>query len=187
MDLVEDDGIAVFAGLNVVPKRSYLAAYSSRSMIAIERFMAAWFNETPRAGLTHGTSPILDSFPHGADQQYPRTTGKTLCFPSFRSQQGMLTFLARDGRAAGLCATHHAGIARPSRLTNRPLRRLLQLTPAPPQPSWGVRFEADHLSQLARSMNATSTSSPCGAAHARCWPTSTVGPPPPGSDHAAGV
>ena len=29
MDLV-DEGIALFAGLNVVPKRSYLAAYSSR-------------------------------------------------------------------------------------------------------------------------------------------------------------
>jgi len=30
MDLVFDEGIALFAGLNVVPKRSYLAAYSSR-------------------------------------------------------------------------------------------------------------------------------------------------------------
>src|SRR5207244_13585934 len=29
MDLVFDEGIALFAGLNVVPKRSYLAAYSS--------------------------------------------------------------------------------------------------------------------------------------------------------------
>jgi hypothetical protein len=28
MDLVFDEGIALFAGLNVVPKRSYLAAYS---------------------------------------------------------------------------------------------------------------------------------------------------------------
>src|SRR5438552_3203259 len=30
MDLVDDQGIALFAGLNVVPKRSYLAAYSSQ-------------------------------------------------------------------------------------------------------------------------------------------------------------
>jgi hypothetical protein len=30
MDLVFDPGIALLAGLNVVPKRSYLAAYSSR-------------------------------------------------------------------------------------------------------------------------------------------------------------
>jgi hypothetical protein len=30
MDMVFDQGIALFAGLNVVPKRSCLAAYSSR-------------------------------------------------------------------------------------------------------------------------------------------------------------
>src|SRR3954452_18151857 len=30
MDLLEEQGIALFAGLNLVPKRSYLAAYSSR-------------------------------------------------------------------------------------------------------------------------------------------------------------
>jgi len=30
MDLVTDQAIALFAGLDVVPKRSYLAAYSSR-------------------------------------------------------------------------------------------------------------------------------------------------------------
>jgi hypothetical protein len=30
MDLVSDEGIALFAGLNVVPKRSYLAGYSSQ-------------------------------------------------------------------------------------------------------------------------------------------------------------
>ena len=30
MDLVTDQAIALFAGINVVPKRSYLAAYSSR-------------------------------------------------------------------------------------------------------------------------------------------------------------
>jgi hypothetical protein len=30
MDLVMDQAIPLFAGINVVPKRSYLAAYSSR-------------------------------------------------------------------------------------------------------------------------------------------------------------
>src|ERR1022692_3026083 len=46
MDLVADDGIALFAGLNVVPKRSYLAAYSSSvDDRAIERLMAAWRSE----------------------------------------------------------------------------------------------------------------------------------------------
>ena len=46
MDLVDDQGIALFAGLNVVPKRSYLAAYSSQiDDRATARLMAAWFTE----------------------------------------------------------------------------------------------------------------------------------------------
>src|SRR5947209_15808853 len=46
MDLVEDQGIALFAGLNVVPKRSYLAAYSSRIDHDVNlRLMAAWSDE----------------------------------------------------------------------------------------------------------------------------------------------
>jgi hypothetical protein len=57
MDLVCDQGIALFAGLNVVPKRSYLASYSSRiDHRAVVRFMAAWFDEVRRAGLPRGDS-----------------------------------------------------------------------------------------------------------------------------------
>ncbi len=48
MDLVCDQGLALFAGLNVVPKRSYLASYSSRvDHRAVVRLMAAWFDEVP--------------------------------------------------------------------------------------------------------------------------------------------
>ena len=61
MDLVTDEGIALFAGRNVVPKRSYRAAYSSSiDDQAIDRFRAAWFTEVPRAGLAYGTSLDLD-------------------------------------------------------------------------------------------------------------------------------
>src|SRR5512143_3566156 len=43
MDLVCDEGVALFAGLNVVPKRSYLAAYSSRvDRRANLRLLEAW-------------------------------------------------------------------------------------------------------------------------------------------------
>ena len=46
MDRVFDEGIALFAGLNVVPKRSYLAAYSSRvDRRANLRLMGAWFEQ----------------------------------------------------------------------------------------------------------------------------------------------
>ena len=51
MDLVCDQGLALFAGLNVVPKRSYLASYSSRvDHRAVVRLMAAWFDEVRWAG-----------------------------------------------------------------------------------------------------------------------------------------
>src|SRR6266852_5950227 len=43
MDLVTDQAIALFAGFSVVPKRSYLAAYSSRIDHKVcLRFMEAW-------------------------------------------------------------------------------------------------------------------------------------------------
>jgi len=111
MDLVADEGIALFAGLNVVPKRSYLAAYSSSiDDRAIERFMAGWFNETPRAGLKHGTSLDLDfhTVPTNSTQE---PLEKHYVSRRSRSQQGMLTFLARDAEQRVLTYAH-AGIAK---------------------------------------------------------------------------
>ncbi len=64
MDLVEDQGIALFAGLNVVPKRSYLAAYSSRIDHNVNlRLMDAWSDEVYQAGLPRGHSFDLDFHP----------------------------------------------------------------------------------------------------------------------------
>src|SRR5216683_440031 len=61
MDLVMDQAIAIFAGLNVVPKRSYLASYSSRiDHQANRRFMEAWDAEVQAAGLARGSSFDLD-------------------------------------------------------------------------------------------------------------------------------
>lgn len=111
MDLVADDGIALFAGLNVVPKRSYLAAYSSAvDDRAIERLMAAWFDETPRAGLEHGASLNVDfhTVPTNSSEE---PLEKHYVSRRSRSQQGMLTFLARDAEQRVLCYAH-AGIAK---------------------------------------------------------------------------
>jgi hypothetical protein len=61
MDRVFDPAVALFAGLNVVPKRSYLAAYSSRvDHRANVRLMDAWFEQLEGAGLPHGNSLDLD-------------------------------------------------------------------------------------------------------------------------------
>jgi hypothetical protein len=106
MDLVSDEGIALFAGLNVVPKRSYLAAYSSSvDDRAIERVMAAWFNETPRAGLKHGASLDLD-FHTVASNSGEEPLEKHYISRRSRSQQGILTFLARDAEQRVLRYAH---------------------------------------------------------------------------------
>src|SRR5664279_40812 len=61
MDLVTDRAIALFAGLNVVPKRSYLAAYSSRIDHKVcLGFMEAWLEQVEQTGLPHGSSFDLD-------------------------------------------------------------------------------------------------------------------------------
>ena len=111
MNLVADEGIALFAGLNVVPKRSYLAAYSSSvDDRANDRLMAAWFNEVPHAGLAHGTSLDLD-FHTVPTNSSAEPLEKHCVSRRSRSQQGILTFLARDAQRRVLCYAR-AGIAK---------------------------------------------------------------------------
>jgi hypothetical protein len=109
MDLVCDQGVALFAGLNVVPKRSYLASYSSGvDHRAVVRLMAAWFDEVRRAGLPRGDSIDLDfhSVPANAQEE---PLEKHYISSRSRAQQGVLVFLARDAAARVLCYAH-AGI-----------------------------------------------------------------------------
>jgi hypothetical protein len=111
MDLVFDEGIALFAGLNVVPKRSYLAAYSSRVDRQMNiKLMAAWFEAVPRAGLRRGTSIDVDfhTVPANTDQE---PLEKHYVSSRSRSQKGILVFLARDATERVLCYAH-AGISR---------------------------------------------------------------------------
>lgn len=109
MDLVCDQGIALFAGLNVVPKRSYLAGYSSRvDRRANVRLMAAWFDEVRQAGLPCGTSLDLDFHAVPANTQ-EEPLEKHYISSRSRAQQGVLVFLARDAAARVLCYAH-AGI-----------------------------------------------------------------------------
>jgi hypothetical protein len=111
MGLVNDEGIALFAGLNVVPKRSYLASYSSSvDDRTNDRLMAAWFNETPRAGLKHGDSLELDFHTVPANTT-KEPLEKHYISSRSRSQQGILTFLARDAEQRVICYAR-AGIAK---------------------------------------------------------------------------
>lgn len=103
MDLVFDEGVSLFAGLNVVPKRSYLAAYSSAiGSQAIDRLMAAWFAAVPQAGLARGTSLDLDFHTVPANSQ-EEPLEKHYVSSRSRSQKGLLVFLARDATERVLC------------------------------------------------------------------------------------
>jgi hypothetical protein len=97
MDLVFDPAIAVFAGLNVVPKRSYLAAYSSRvDHRANLRLMDAWFEQI-EGGLPHGSSLDLDFHTVPANTA-TEPLEKHYVSSRSRRQQGILVFLARDAK-----------------------------------------------------------------------------------------
>jgi hypothetical protein len=103
MDLVSDEGIALFAGLNVVPKHSYLAAYSSQiDDRTTGRLMAAWFTAAQAAGLTRGTSLDLDFHTVPANSR-DEPLEKHYVSRRSRSQKGILTFLARDAAQRVLC------------------------------------------------------------------------------------
>jgi hypothetical protein len=111
MDLVFDEGIALFAGLNVVPKRSYLAAYSSRidhrTNLAL---MGAWFDEVQRTGLQRGSSIDLDFHTVAANTE-EEPLEKHYVSSRSRSQKGILVFLARDATERVLCYSN-AGVTK---------------------------------------------------------------------------
>ena len=109
MDLVCDEGIALFAGLNVVPKRSYLAAYSSRvDRRANLRLLEAWSDEAHRVGLPRGGSFDLDFHTVPANSQEEPLERHYVSSRS-RRQKGVLVVFARDATERVLCDAN-AGI-----------------------------------------------------------------------------
>jgi hypothetical protein len=103
MSSVLDEGLALFAGLNVVPKRSFLAEYSGRVEPACyPKLMRDWFDAVSRLGLEWGASFDLDfhTIPfHGADA----LVEKHYVSKRSRRQKGMLAFLAQDADTRVFC------------------------------------------------------------------------------------
>jgi hypothetical protein len=103
MSAVLDEGLALFAGLNVIPKRSFLTEYSCR--IAPGRYpklMRHWFDAMSGLGLEHGSSFDLDfhTIPfHGEDA----LVEKHYVSKRSRRQKGILAFLAQDGEKRFFC------------------------------------------------------------------------------------
>jgi hypothetical protein len=94
MSEVFDEGLALFAGLNRPPKRSFLTEYSCRiDPRAHARFMPRWFDAVGALGLERGVSFHLDfhTIPfHGEDA----LVEKHYVSKRSRRQKGMLAFLA---------------------------------------------------------------------------------------------
>ena len=61
MSGVLDQGLALFAGLNVIPKRSFLTEYGTRiDPVCYPELMRRWFDAVGRLGLPRGHSFDLD-------------------------------------------------------------------------------------------------------------------------------
>jgi hypothetical protein len=103
MSSVLDEGLALFAGLNVVPKRSFLTEYSCRVDTACyPKLMRDWFDTVSRLGLKWGTSFDLDfhTIPfHGDDA----LVEKHYVSKRSRRQKGMLASLAQDADTRVFC------------------------------------------------------------------------------------
>jgi hypothetical protein len=96
MSSVLDEGLALFAGLNVIPKRSFLTEYSCRiDPDCYPEWRRRWFDALSSAGLSRGTSFDLDfhTIPYHGDDALVE---KHYVSKRSRRQKGMLAFLARD-------------------------------------------------------------------------------------------
>jgi hypothetical protein len=103
MSSVLDEGLALFAGLNVIPKRSFLTEYSCRiEPSCYPKLMRDWFDTVSHLGLRWGTSFDLDfhTVPfHGEDA----LVQKHYVSKRSRRQKGMLVFLAQDADTRVFC------------------------------------------------------------------------------------
>jgi len=107
MDLVFDEGLALFCGLNVMPKRSWFATYSSRvDRQKNRKLMELWF-ELHEGRLPHGDSLDLDfhSIPANPAQE---PLEKHYVSKRSRSQKAVLVFLAHDAEERVVCYANAA-------------------------------------------------------------------------------
>jgi len=103
MSHVMDDGLALFAGLNVIPKRAFLTEYSCRVHPAsYPSLMRHWFDAVGKLGLERGVSFDLDfhTIPfHGEDA----LVEKHYVTKRSRRQKGLLAFVASDADKRVFC------------------------------------------------------------------------------------
>jgi transposase len=103
MSDVMDEGLALFAGLNRIPKRAFLTEYSCRvDPSSYPKLMTLWFDAVGKLGIGRGRSFDLDfhTIPfHGEDA----LVEKHYVSKRSRRQKGILAFLAHDADRRVLC------------------------------------------------------------------------------------
>jgi hypothetical protein len=103
MSSVFDEGLALFAGLNVIPKRSFLTDYSCRiDPAAYPKMLRYWFDALSGLHLPRGSSFDLDfhTIPFHGDNPLVE---KHYVSKRSRRQKGILVFLAHDAQAGVFC------------------------------------------------------------------------------------
>jgi transposase-like protein len=103
MALVADPGLALFAGLNAMPKKSFLSEHSSRiTPQKVADLLAAWHAQIAGETLFGGHSINLDFHSVPYFGEHPHVQSHYLAKRS-RRQPSILTFLAQDADSQVFC------------------------------------------------------------------------------------
>ena len=101
MALVADDGLGLFCGLNVMPKKSFLSEYSSR-ITPQKVLLGAWHGALAGETILPGESFNLDFHSVPYFGEHPLVQSHYLCKRS-RRQPSILTCLAQDADSQVFC------------------------------------------------------------------------------------
>jgi hypothetical protein len=103
MALVADQGLALFCGLNAMPKKSFLAEYSSRiTPQKVAHLLTAWHAQLAGETILSGESFNLDFHSVPYFGEHPLVESHYLSKRS-RRQPSILTFLAQDANSQVFC------------------------------------------------------------------------------------
>lgn len=103
MSYVLDEGLALFTGLNIIPKRAFLTEYSCRvDPQTIPKLMTRWFDAVAAIGMEQGASFDLDfrTIPFHGEEAF---TGIHNVSKRSRRQKGILAFVAQDASRCIFC------------------------------------------------------------------------------------
>jgi transposase len=145
MALVADEGLALFCGLNAMPKRSFLAEYSSQiNPQKVSRLTGLWHEQLTGEALLAGQSLNLDFHSVPYFGEHPVVESHYLAKRS-RRQPSILAFLAQDADSQVFCLRQRRHPQGRGGRRGLPFHRLLDRSPWRPASPPGVRLQAHDL------------------------------------------